>query len=202
MGNPWGEPKKPLPLEEVVQIIAEAMRSHRSGPRERGNFKVKEDRKKYTMIMNPCGSGGRMMRTGELDKLPPRTETPYFFGKTKKPYFWSWGRKGVPYYCAHCCILEILDTETFGYPRKIILCPESPEKPCTWLFYKNPKDIPEVYFKSIGKEKDPGKFVPIPVHASAKSRRWPVSFLTRTSPEERVNDQKKRGKKKERRMNQ
>lgn len=170
MGNPWGKPQKPLPLEEVVQTIAEAMRSHRSGPRERGNFKVREDREKYTMILNPCGSGGRMMRTGELDKLSPRTGAPYFFGKTKKPYSWSWGKRGVPYYCAHCCILEILDTERFGYPRKIILYPESSGKPCTWLFYKNPQDIPEIYFKRIGRKKDPDMFVPIPVHASTTSR--------------------------------
>jgi hypothetical protein len=168
MGNSWKKPKKPLPLEEVIQVVAEAMRSHRSGPKERGTFTVREDEEKYTLILDPWGSGGRMMRIGELDKLPPRTGRPYHFGKTKKAHFWSWGKKGVPFYCTHCCIIEIIDIETFGYLRKIILYPEKPEKPCVWLFYKDPLDIPEVYFKQVGKKKDPSKFVSIPVLDSKK----------------------------------
>ena len=46
------------PFEE--KVIAEAMNSHRSGPKERGSFKVKEDKKKVVMTLTPCGSGGRM----------------------------------------------------------------------------------------------------------------------------------------------
>ena len=142
MGNPWGKPKKPLPLEEVVQIIAEAMRSHRSGPRERGNFKVKEHRKKYTMILNPCGSGGRMMRTGELDRLPPRTKAPFFFGKTKKPYFWSWGKKRefLTRLRSLLCVGNLRDRS--GSVFLVELVESSPRKhltnPVHGLFYKKP----------------------------------------------------------------
>jgi hypothetical protein len=163
MGNPFGKPVDPIPLQEFVQVIAEAMRSHRSGPKERGSFKIKEDKRKYVMTLSPCGSGGRMGRTGEVDNLPPRTGPPFFFGKTQKPYFWSWGKAGVPYYCAHCCVLEILDTERFGFPRRVIHSPEKPGNPCVWIFYKNPQDIPDSCFERIGQKKDPSRFKSIPV---------------------------------------
>jgi hypothetical protein len=132
---------------------------------------MKEDKEKISMILDPCGSGGRMMRVGEIDGLPPRTEAPFFFGKTRKPYSWSWGKKGVPYYCAHCCVLEILDVERFGFPRRVVQFPKKPDQPCTWLFYKDPNAIPDIYFTRIGKEKDPSKFVAIPPASSSRVKK-------------------------------
>ena len=91
---------------------------------------------------------------GEIDKTPPRTGPPTNLGKTSKPYFWSWSKAGVPYYCTHCCIWhEIMPIETQGYPLKVTEYSDDPNEPCKWYFYKRPELIPEEYFVRIGKKK-------------------------------------------------
>ena len=146
-------------LEDTIRLGAEFMRAHRSGPGEAGNISVTEDEEKYTITVDPCGSGGRMRRTGEVDGLPPRTDPPFNLGRTSKPYPWSWSKSGVPYYCVHCCIWdEQLTTELLGYPLRITEYPDDPYKPCVSYYYKIPELIPEYYFTRIGKVKDPTKF--------------------------------------------
>ena len=134
--------------EEIVQIRAEGMRAHRSGPGEMGNVDIIEEKDRYVITFDPCGSGGRMRRTG-------RTEPPFNFGKTKKAYPWSWGKTGVPYYCLHCCVWsEILPIEWYGYPLRVTAYPDNPDDPCAWYIYKKPELIPEEYFTRVGKKKD------------------------------------------------
>jgi hypothetical protein len=148
-----------LNVEETVKFFAEAMRAHRTGPKEMGDFVVREEDDRFVMEFDPCGSGGRMRRTGEVDGTAPRTGPPLNLGKTKKAYPWSWGKEGVPYYCLHCCIWhEIMAIEGQGYPVKITEYNPDPEAPCVWLFYKKPELIPEHYFTRIGMKKDPKKF--------------------------------------------
>lgn len=147
-------------LEEIVQFDVENMRAHRCGVRELGNVTINDEKDRYVLIMDPCGSGGRMRRTGEIDGSPPRTGPPYNLGKTKKPYPWSWGKVGVPYYCVHCCVwYEIIPIEKRGYPSKITEFPEDPNKPCIRYYYKNPEYIPEEFFTKVGQKKDPSKFI-------------------------------------------
>jgi len=143
---------KSLTVPEFVSLLAETMRSHRSGPGERGDIEIKEEESRFIMSFDPCGSGGRMRRKGELDGTPPRTESPYRLGVTKKPYPWSWGRVGVSYYCTHCCIMtEIISIEKLGYPLIITEYPDDPYNPCRRLIYKKKNLIPEVYFARVGK---------------------------------------------------
>jgi len=147
-----------IPVEELVQINAENMRAHRSGHGELGNITITEDADKYVMSFDPCGSGGRLRITGENGK-PPLTGPPFNFGRTKKAYPWSWGKANVPYYCCHCCVWsEILPIELIGYPLRVCLYNDDPEKPCAWVLYKKPELIPDEYFTRIGKKKDPSKF--------------------------------------------
>ena len=148
-----------MPVEELVRVNAQTQRAHRCGPGELGNITITEDDEKYVISFDPCGSGGSMRRTRELDKTPAMTGPPYNLGKTKKPYPWSWSKAGVPYYCTHCCIWsEILPTEYIGYPLRVCFYNDDPEKPCAWAFYKNPELIPKEYFTRIGRVKDPSKF--------------------------------------------
>lgn len=106
-----------------------------------GNITVTEDPDRYVMKLDPCGSGGRLMRT--------RT-----YQMTKKAYPWSWSKSGISYFCTHCAILwQIIPIELRGYPIKIVLPPEKPEDPCFHLFYKKPESIPEEYFTMVGKTK-------------------------------------------------
>lgn len=138
----------------LLQMFSEGMRAHRCGPGEKGNFKILEEEDRYVMEFDPCGSGGRLRRHDELADLPPRTGEPFNLGVTKKGYDWSWGRKGVPYYCLHCCVWhEQMAIDKTGAPVKITEMPDDPSKPCRWLFYKRPEDIPEEYYTRIGRKK-------------------------------------------------
>jgi hypothetical protein len=159
LSNSLGDVLMTATPKELVQRQSELLRAHRTGAGEMGTHKVIEEEDRYVMILDPCGSGGRMMRTGELDNLPPRTGAPYNLGVTKKPYPWTWNLAGVPYYCAHCCVwMEILPIESRGYPVRIHEWPRKPEDPCINYFYKSPELIPEIYFNRVGKKKDPSKF--------------------------------------------
>jgi hypothetical protein len=100
-----------LPVEERVQITAEIMRSHRCGPKQDGTIQVTEDEDRYSIIMDPCGSGGRMRRGDPFERTPSRLGPPYNFGATKAARNWNWNKKGVGYYCIHCVFNEILPME-------------------------------------------------------------------------------------------
>ena len=141
-------------VPEYVALLAETMRSHRSGPGELGDIKIREEEDRFIMSFDPCGSGGRIRRAAELQSALPRTEAFYNMGVTKKAYPWSWGKAGVPYYCTHCCIMtEIIAIERIGYPIRITEYDDDPNNDCIWLIYKKKELIPEMYFKRIGKSR-------------------------------------------------
>ena len=100
-----------MTVEEQVYVNTEIMRSHRGGPEQDGSIEIIEEEERYSIKMDPCGSGGRMRRGDPVDGTPSRLGPPYNFGATRKAYPWSWGRKDVPYYCIHCAINEILPIE-------------------------------------------------------------------------------------------
>jgi hypothetical protein len=135
------------------------MRGHFSGPREEGEIKGYDDGERYVVEFNPCGSGGRMMRGG-TDGSSSRTGPPFNLGKTSKGYSWSWSKKGVPYYCIHCCVWhEVMAIESQGYPVKITECPvKDPSESCRWYICKDPNLIPSVFFERVGFTKDKSKF--------------------------------------------
>ncbi len=149
---------KPAPLD-FVKVMADAMRNHLSGPDELGDFKICEEEERWVMSFDPCGSGGRMVR-GPRDGSGSRLKPPYNLGKTTKAYPWAWGKIGVPYFCAHCCVgNEIMGIEKIGYPMKVTEYPvDDPSKPCIWYIYKDPNVIPEEYFTRVGFKKDPSRF--------------------------------------------
>jgi hypothetical protein len=123
----------PGPLESLQRFL-EYQRSLQS------NLTVFEEPDKYVIKSAPCGSGGRLKRT---DK-----------NVTKNAYPWSWGKRGIPYYCTHCCMAwEIIPIELRGYPLKILMVPDKSGDPCIHYLYKKPELIPEKYFTRIGKTK-------------------------------------------------
>ncbi len=136
---------------EFVRLRVETMRAHRSGPRLMGDVTITEEKNRYIITFDPCGSGGRMKRMG-------RMKPPYNYGKTRKAYPWSWSKAGVPYYCAHCCVWsEIMPIEWFGYPQRINAYNDDPNAPCACYIYKEPELIPKEYFTRVGKKKDISK---------------------------------------------
>lgn len=122
-------------VEDEVKIDAEQQRQHQ------GNLTIVEERDRYVITCDPCGSGGKAKR----DKIG---------GVTKKAYPWAWGKAGVPYYCCYCAIMwEIVPTEIQGYPLRITLPGDNLEDPCIHLFYKNKNLILKEYFTRIEKIK-------------------------------------------------
>jgi hypothetical protein len=144
-----------MPVAQRVQITAEIMRSHRCGPGQDGGIDVIEEPDRFTIRMDPCGSGGRMRRGDPVDGTPSRLGPPYRFGSTRAAHDWSWGQSGVPYYCLHCAVNEMLPMEWGGHPLWVTGYDPDPAKPCHWHFYKTVDAIPEEAYTRLGRRKPP-----------------------------------------------
>lgn len=109
--------------------------------------KIEEDSEKFIFSMEPCGSGGKLIRSGSYE--PPKN-----FYRVKKPRLMTHRRPDYPVYCAHCIFHEIIGIEETGIPLFIHLPPDKlGEEPCRMLLYKDPKAIPSSYYERIGKKK-------------------------------------------------
>ena len=142
-----------MDVEARVQLSAEMMRAHLCGPDQDGAIEVTEDDEKFTIVMDPCGSGGRMRRGDPVDGTPSRLGPPYEFGVTQAAHDWSFGERGVPYYCVHCAINEKLPMEWGGHPLWVTDYTSDAAKPCAWRFYKTAEAIPEHYYTRAGHAK-------------------------------------------------
>lgn len=140
-----------LDRRRVVELLAATWRAHSvSGTgREPASFTITEDDEKITFVMNPCGSGQRLVRMGAYEKGG--------YGRTRSAHDWSYGREGFPLYCTHCTFMnEKLPIEWSGFP----VYPSDPPKdfdhdPCTWYWYKDVDDIPERHWSRYGVRKRP-----------------------------------------------
>jgi hypothetical protein len=118
-----------LSVEEVIQKFAEDHRGHGA------NVTITEEEDRYVLKLDPCGSGGKLWQAKEN------------VGLTKEAHTWAWNKKGIPYYCIHCCIAcEMIATELRGYPMNIVVRSENPDDPCISYFYKKPELIPQEYY--------------------------------------------------------
>ena len=142
-----------LTVEERVAVIAEMIRAHHSGPAQDGGVNVVDEGDRYAIVMDPCGSGGRMRRGDAVDGTPSRLGPPYNFGATEGAHDWSWRQSGVPYYCLHCAVNEILPMEWGGHPLWLTEYDPDARKPCAWVFYKKAEQIPDRYYERVGRKK-------------------------------------------------
>jgi len=142
-----------MPVEDRVRVTAEIARAHRCGPRQDGTVEIVEGEDRFTIRMDPCGSGGRMRRGDAVDGTPSRLGPPYHFGATQTAHPWSWGRAGVPYYCVHCALNELLPMEWGGHPLWVTEYDDDASKPCAWHFFKRAELIPDEVYERVGREK-------------------------------------------------
>lgn len=138
-----------MSVEERVQVTAEIMRSHYGGPKQDGAIEVVDRGEYLTIVMDPCGSGGRMRRGDPVERTPSRLDPPYNFGATEHAHPESWNKTNVPYYCLHCAHNEMLPMQWGGHPLWVTAYDEDPAKPCEWRFYKQADDIPEHYYTRV-----------------------------------------------------
>lgn len=80
-------------------------------------FRVEEDDEKITLIMDTCGSGGRLIQEGAYD--PPRN-----FMKIKKAQPMTFNQPDFPVYCAHCFFQNNLPIELCGNPLFVTVPPK------------------------------------------------------------------------------
>jgi len=157
-GGPLGV-KRGVGAEErlIYGYALMTWRMHRMGTYDGlKGFKVREYEDRLELEWDPCSSGGRMMRGDDLIDTQSLLEPPYSLGVTEVPHDWSWNKKGVCLYCAHCAILHAqMDVDRVGIVGWTIDPPtaSNPKKVCLWTAYKNEDDVPAAYYKSIGREK-------------------------------------------------
>jgi hypothetical protein len=138
---------------QIVKALATTWRAHSvsgTGPHP-ASFSIAEDDEKFTFVMNPCGSGQRLVRRGLY-------EGPRAYGRTREAHDWSYGRRDFPLYCTHCTFMnELLPIEWYGAP----LYPSDPpddyaRDPCTWYWYKDPSQVPSRHWERYGHRKPAG----------------------------------------------
>ena len=131
--------------QESLELTIEGMRGHFTGPGRRGRIDVVDEGDRFVLSFDPCGTGGRMRR----DR---RTEEPFRFAVTQQAHDWSWNRKGVCLYCAHCAVVnEILPIESLGTPMRVTDHPENDGDPCRWTIYKAPELVPDWVYERVGR---------------------------------------------------
>ncbi|MFC1840045.1 hypothetical protein ACFL1N_10720 [Thermodesulfobacteriota bacterium] len=135
------KPSGKTDLRSRVEEMAGALRGHMQP------VVIKEDEEKITLTMKPCGSGERLIQMGGY-------EPEFGLLKVKDPHPATWGMKDFPLYCVHCPVMEMLSIENSGDIGVVHLVSE-PKKmgECHFALYKNPDDIPEEYYKRIGRKK-------------------------------------------------
>jgi hypothetical protein len=142
-----------LTLEESLHLAVEGMRGHFAGPGRSGRLDVVEEPERYVMSFDPCGSGGRMRRGDPVTRNGSRLEPPYAFLAIQDAYPWTWNRKGVCAYCAHCAmVMQLLPIEKTGRPMRMVEYPDNPAEPCRWVIYKRPDGFPDAAYTSVGQQ--------------------------------------------------
>ena len=124
-----------------VQMLAGGLRGHVT------SIRIEEDDEKVTVMMTPCGSGGRAILAGSYG--PPKN-----FLLVKKPQVMTCGRSDFPVYCCHCPFQDIVPIEATGYPIWVTVPSEKlGEEPCRFILYKDPDNIPAEYYERFGLKK-------------------------------------------------
>jgi hypothetical protein len=119
-------------LTTRVQGFAGAMRAHL------GQLEVHEDDEKFTFVSDPCGTGGRLLRSGAYEGDDP-------LALIARPQPMTMGRRDFPSYCAHCpSWMARLHDDWYGSPN-VLEPPHAPGVVCTTHIYKDGADVPTEY---------------------------------------------------------
>ncbi|MDO8567811.1 MAG: hypothetical protein Q7R57_03750 [Dehalococcoidales bacterium] len=129
-----GDPVYSLSLEELIQYQMEQMRASLT-PAGKDCFTIKEEADRIVISVDPA----HVLRLVKPSAI------------TRQPHPWSWGRAGIPYYCAQCCLWwEIMPIEHRGYPLRVHERPQDMQEPCRIIYYKKPELVPDRYYRTVG----------------------------------------------------
>lgn len=128
-------------IRNKVEMLAAGLRGHLTP------LKIEEDEEKITIMMTPCGSGGRAVLNGSYE---PQGK----FLRVKKHPVMTLGKDDFPVYCCHCPFQDLIPMEDSGFPIWVTEPSDDIGKtPCKFILYKDQKLIPERYYQRLGKKK-------------------------------------------------
>jgi len=131
----WYDKREAMSAEEQVKYCAFMFNEHLSE-----KITIEEDEEKYTVLLDGCGSGGRLLRKGYYK------ESPRALKKISQAQVITGGNTDYPVYCTHCQILfGAFPMDNYGNPLWIVEAPKKPEDPCRILIYKDRSKISEEY---------------------------------------------------------
>lgn len=119
----WVDGFRRMTAEEITRAMCLVHKTHYS------DYYVEEDDEKFVIVINYCGSGGRMQKQ-EIG------------GKTQKAYPWSYDQKGVNYYCVHESVFNQafrewkFDKIKFEYGKQFDDEGKPTGEPCRYIIYK------------------------------------------------------------------
>jgi hypothetical protein len=135
------KPPEETDVRSLVTHLASSLRGHLQP------LTIEEDDEKIVLTMKPCGSGERIIELGGYEAG---------LAKVEEPHRITWGIKDFPIYCVHCPIMETLAFEATGDLQPVHLVNETKKHGfCHFAYYKDPANIPEEYYRRLGKEKPP-----------------------------------------------
>lgn len=106
---------------------------------------LEEDDEKVVLTNTPCGSGGRLIQMGGYS---PEIG----LARIAEPSDITFNTPDYPLYCVHCPVFNMSAIDDEGDFR-FINNPPGDGHSCRFIFYKDKKDIPEEYYKRLGREK-------------------------------------------------
>ena len=113
-----------------------------------GRTRVLDEPDRYRFVLDPCGTGGRMAKSGSL------TRPVMFHERVPGAHDFTFGRADFPAYCAHCASWNgIAAADWFGHPQWVFAAWQNPGDPCGYSIYKDPNDIPEARYRELGLQK-------------------------------------------------
>ncbi|MCL4767452.1 MAG: hypothetical protein KJZ80_14585 [Hyphomicrobiaceae bacterium] len=113
-----------------------------------GEVTVDEDAEKFTISQTPCGSGGRLQRSGAYSGP---TALPWV--TTRGPL--TFGQPRLPVYCSHCAIWNGTATlRWFGHAQWVFENPARSDGGCTLHIYKRSDGAPPEYAAMVAVPND------------------------------------------------
>ena len=128
-------------FKSVVERMASELKGH-----VHQEMSLAEDDEKVVLTNTPCGSGGRLIKMGAYN--------PEVGGMAliSEPSPLTFSTPDFPVYCLHCPLGNLNSIDNNG-DLQFVNIPPGDGTSCQFIFYKDKKDIPEEYYKRLGREK-------------------------------------------------
>jgi hypothetical protein len=138
------KPPEKTDFKFMVEKMAAELQGH-----VHQHMTLEEDDEKVVLTNTPCGSGGRLIKMGAY-------EPEIGAARIKEAADITFNTVDYPIYCVHCPLFNMNAIDEMGDLTFINNPPPEDGASCQFIFYKDKADIPEAYYRRLGREK-PGQ---------------------------------------------